>query len=182
MATSEICGEGGVAVEVDIVTLRLIDARDAHLPSRGVLAERFRPDRVAVAGLFVAALGLAIEGTAAGSANTTALSGAFRGWPRPRKGRSRGSSIAEPLVIACAPPTITIVETAEAAAEMAAMETMTSAPVTTPPMPPHRGRDRPCRHRRGRHRCHHAPGSADCSLHSHSTVGSCRDYPPEQAM
>ena len=63
------------------------------------------------------------------SENTTALSGAFRGWPRPRRGRSRGSSIAQPLVIAWAPPTITIVETAEAAAEMTAMETMTSAPV-----------------------------------------------------
>jgi hypothetical protein len=74
------------------------------------------------------------------SDNTTAMSGASRGWPRPRKGRRRGSSIAEPLVIAWAPPTITIVETAEAAAEMTAMETMTSvpvaatkaAPVTTP--------------------------------------------------
>jgi hypothetical protein len=63
------------------------------------------------------------------SENRTALSGASRGWPRPRKGRSRGSSIAEPLLIACAPPTITIVETAEAAAEMTAMETMTSTPV-----------------------------------------------------
>ncbi|MFZ0852304.1 MAG: hypothetical protein WAO08_24255, partial [Hyphomicrobiaceae bacterium] len=60
---------------------------------------------------------------------TTALSGAVCGWPRPKKGRSRGSSIAAPLVIACAPPTITIVETAEAALEMTAMETMTSAPM-----------------------------------------------------
>ena len=60
---------------------------------------------------------------------TTALSGAVCDWPRPKKGRSRGSSIAAPSVIACAPPTITIVETAEAALEMTAMETMTSAPV-----------------------------------------------------
>ena len=60
---------------------------------------------------------------------TTALSGAVSGWPRPKKGRSRGSSIAAPLVIACAPPTITIVETAEAALEMTAMKTMTSTAV-----------------------------------------------------
>ena len=70
---------------------------------------------------------------------TTALSGAVCDWPRPKKGRSRGSSIAAPSVIACAPPTITIVETAEAALEMTAMETMTAAvaaskaaPVTPP--------------------------------------------------
>jgi hypothetical protein len=47
----------------------------------------------------------------------------------PRKGRRRGSSIAEPLVIARAPPTITIVEPAEAAKETTAMETMTTAAV-----------------------------------------------------
>jgi predicted MFS family arabinose efflux permease len=63
-----IHGQGGVAVEVDILTLRLID-----MPGMltcllaGVLAERFWPGRVAVAGLFVAALGLAVEGTARGS-------------------------------------------------------------------------------------------------------------------
>jgi len=63
-----IHGQGGVAVEVDILTLRLID-----MPGMltcliaGVLAERFWPGRVAVAGLFVAALGLAVEGTATGS-------------------------------------------------------------------------------------------------------------------
>ena len=62
---------------------------------------------------------------------TTALSGAVCDWPRPKKGRSRGSSIAAPSVIACAPPTITIVETAEAALEMTAMETMTAAVAAT---------------------------------------------------
>src|SRR3981189_611546 len=63
-----IHGQGGVAVEVDILTLRLID-----MPGMltcfiaGVLAQPVCPGHVALAVLFVAALVLAVEGTATGS-------------------------------------------------------------------------------------------------------------------
>jgi len=62
----------------------------------------------------------------AGSAATCAVGGTGTGKNHIALNRASG---ADPSVTTGAPPTITIVETAEAAAEMTAMESMTSAPV-----------------------------------------------------